>query len=391
MNSTQQIIISLVKSAIESKPCGDLPNDTNWKQIFKLCQKAQITPLIFETIEKNQCGAPEEIRALFQQSALYQVVLDQQQQYQLEQLTEAFNTAGIDFALLKGSSLKPLYPSSLYRTMCDIDILIKEEQYPQIREIMLSLSYAEKAESDHEYIWQYPPHIHIELHKRLIPSYNEDFFAYYGSGWHLMENCRQHQYRLTPENELIYLLAHFAKHYRDGGIGIRHIVDLWVFKKHHSDLDENYILADLKKLRLDKFYRNVLDTINVWFDDKAQTEATELITNTVFQSGSYGNRERAERSNALRLSKKHHNIFLARMRYLYFLVFLPKAMMRNKYPILKKRPYLLPVFWVVRWFEALLFKKDRIRRQGKQAKNISQDTAAQYREELNAVGLDYYF
>lgn len=64
------------------------------------------------------------------------------------------------------------------------------------------------------------------------------------------------------------------------------------------------------------------------------------------------------------------------MRYLLFLVFRPKAMMRNKYPILKKRLFLLPVFWVVRWFEALLFKKASIRRQGEQAKSISRGTAA---------------
>ena len=370
MNTAKQIIISMIRSVIENKQCDISSDDADWKLVYMICQRAQITPLIYEAIEKSQYDVPEQIRNVFQQSAMYQVVLDQQQQYFIALLIEEFNKAGIDFVLLKGASLKQIYPSTLFRTMSDIDILIKDEQYPLIQEKMLSLSFEEKLESDHEYIWFYPPNIHIELHKKLIPSYNKDFFEYYGSGWRLMNNYKQHQYKLSPENELIYLLSHFAKHYRDGGIGIRHIIDIWVFRKHYPDLDEKYILQELKTLHLDKFYLNVLDTVDVWFNGQKHTLATEMITKTIFGSGSYGTAERAERSNALRLSKKHKSAFWAKICYLLSLVFPPKSMMYNKYPILEKRPYLLPVFWVRRWGEALIFKKNEIKRQSKRAKKI---------------------
>ena len=67
--------------------------------------------------------------------------------------------------------------------MVDADVLVKTEQYPKIKNIMSSLGYCETKESDHEYIWDKKGFFHLELHKRLIPSNNEDYYSYYGDGW----------------------------------------------------------------------------------------------------------------------------------------------------------------------------------------------------------------
>lgn len=391
MNDTQQTILALIKGAVEHNPCISFSDDTDWMHIFKICQKAQITPLVYESIEINHCNVPSQILNLFRQSAMYHVVVDEQQQYHISQLTEIFNREKIDYVLLKGAKLKALYPKTVYRPMGDIDILIKEEQYPRIREIMLQLSYNEKEESNQVYPWTFPPHIHFELHKKLIPSVSEDFFDYFADSWNFAIHYREHQYQLTPESEFVFLFTHFAKHYRGSGIGLRHVVDLWLYRKHYPDLDEDYLVSEFKKLHLDKFYANVVDTIATWFDDKEETEVTEIITNTVFQSGSFGTKERGDRSYALRYSKKHRNAFQAKLKFIFELVFLPRSLMSNKYPVLNKWAFLLPVFWVVRWFDILLFKRNRIKRQTERTKQISQDSVDTYQKELNAVGLDFYF
>ena len=56
--------------------------------------------------------------------------------------------------LLKGASIKKIYPSSELRLMGDIDILIKEEQYEQIRKILCNIDLCEVNETDHELIWR---------------------------------------------------------------------------------------------------------------------------------------------------------------------------------------------------------------------------------------------
>ena len=71
---------------------------------------------------------------------------------------------------------------------------------------MESLGFAEKLESDHELIWQ-KPSAYIELHKRLIPSYNQDYYAYYGEGWNLAKKCDGTRYSMTDEDQMIYLFT----------------------------------------------------------------------------------------------------------------------------------------------------------------------------------------
>lgn len=391
MDNTQLSLIALIRSAIDDVKISLPFEDIDWNKVLYLSKKAQITGIIYESIKKNKIEVPKELLRKFEEHSLLQVVVDQQQEYHIGLLEEHFNKNKIDYALLKGSSIKGLYPSSFHRTMGDIDILIKLDQYDSIKELMLNLSYTEGKESNHELVWYLAPYIHIELHKLLIPSYDEDFFAYYKNGWHLMERDKGHRYKMSAENEFIYLFAHFSKHYRGKGIGIRHITDLWVYRIHNPSLDESYITNELKKLHLDRFYLIILDTIDVWFYGKEGTETTDIITRTVFQSGSFGTRERADDSFALKLSKKHKNVFTARISHVFYLIFLPSLQMKNRYPILKKAPVLIPLFWPVRWFEVIFFKRKNIKKQREKTNLITQKNIERYQKELNAVGLDFFF
>ena len=105
---------------------------------------------------------------------------------------------------------------------------------------MQKLGYAEKVESNHEYIW-HKAGSYIELHKRLIPTYNKDYYSYFGDGWRLAKLKDGTRFSMTDEDQMVYLFTHYAKHYRDAGIGIRHIVDLWVYRNNKPNLNEEYI------------------------------------------------------------------------------------------------------------------------------------------------------
>ncbi len=101
------------------------------------------------------------------------------------------------------------------------EILVGERQTTddRIRPLMISLGYTEGVESDHEYNWQ-KGSTHIELHDRLIPSYNRDYYAYSGEGWQLAKTVSNAslEHKMSAEDEMIYLFTHFAKYCRDSGI-----------------------------------------------------------------------------------------------------------------------------------------------------------------------------
>ncbi|MBP5467412.1 MAG: nucleotidyltransferase family protein, partial [Clostridia bacterium] len=252
-----------------------------------------------------------------------------------------------------------------------IDILIREKDYKRkIRPLMLKSGYTEGIESDHELHWEKYGSI-IELHKRIIPSYNKDFYRIIGDGWEWVQ-----------DNEYAYVFTHFAKHYRDSGIGISHLVDLEVLRTKATD-------NGLKELHLDKFYENVQRTLDCWFKDREYDEITERITDTIFRSGEYGTQETAVKSqNLKRINGTGGDYKKARFKDFVFRVCPPYGVMKIRNPILKKLPILLPFFWIWRLLSAPF--KGKIRANYEQNKSITQDKS-DYKEELNAVGLDYWF
>ena len=170
----------------------------------------------------------------------------------LDKVFAAFDEHHIDYLPLKGVLLKHIYPKAEMRSMGDADVLIRVDQYDRIKPLMPPLGFAEVTESDHELIWQSEV-LHLELHKRLVPSYHEAEFAYFGDGWDRAVKLQGCRYDMKPEDEYVFLFAHFAKHYVDGGIGIRHALDLWVYRRTNPDLDNAYIQTELKKLKLERF------------------------------------------------------------------------------------------------------------------------------------------
>ena len=71
------------------------------------------------------------------------------------------------------------------------------------------------------------------------------------------------------------------------------------------------------------------------------------------------------------------------------LIFLPRAIMKTKFPILEKFPFLLPIMWVVRWIDAVFNKQKSIKSSVNQLDHINDETVNSYNEELAKVGLKF--
>ncbi len=384
----QETILSLIRGSLLGRTM-EIPNGIDWDEIIDLSQKAQISTMIYDAVCKSGCEIPTEQKARLRDMALKRMLRDEMQEEQMARLSREFEENKIEYAFLKGASIKHLYPNSSFRSMGDIDVLIRTEQYDTIKELLTEMGYSEWRETDHELIWIKPPFICLELHKRIVPSTNKVFYAYYGNGWSKMKPLQGTRYAMSPEDEFIYLLMHFSKHYRDGGIGIRHLVDLWLYMDTHREMDQDYIVEELNKLRLDTFFHNVLKTANVWFFDGEKTVATKIITDTIFQSGSYGNKDKSDYAYAVKVEGRYGSPFVARLVSAWKLVFMSPALLKIKYPILKRKPYLIPVYAVRRWWAAIFYKRNNIKNQAKRWYRINRKNIRQYQDELDAVGLDY--
>ncbi len=364
-----------------------IEGDINYIATFEISKKHQILPLAFNGLYKL-VGENEETEK-FRSYTYGFISKDQNLLFCLEKIEACFREGGIEYMPLKGAAIKKYYPSSEMRLMSDIDILIKEEQYGSIRALFERLGFRELRETNHELIWQSDTDVTIELHKRLIPSYNDDYYAYYAKPWSkatIREGCR---FSMKPEDEYIYVFTHMTKHYRDGGIGLRHIIDIYYLPIKNPDLDWDYIRRELGKLGLLEFYGNILDTIDVWFNGKEETPLTAHITERIAKSGAYGLKEQRDRANAARVNATSGSLKSAKRKALRSMIIIPYGDMKKKYPILNKCPILLPVMWVVRWVNAIFRRKLVIKNQMMKLDKMDEAVADTYNQELELVGLRY--
>lgn len=390
MTDTHAHLLLLIKSALLNESYT-LPESFDAASVFATANAHGATALAYYgALNCGVNGTDEAMREAFAR-VCREILVGERQTADVECLMRALDECGADFMPLKGVHLKKHYSKPEMRRMSDADILIKVEQYDRVRPLMLSLGYTEGVESDHEYNWQ-KGSTHIELHKHLIPSYNKDYYAYFGDGWQLAKKTSEDsfEYKMSTEDEMIYLFTHFAKHYRDSGIGVRHIADLWVFRRANPGMDEDYIKTELLKLKLYDFYRNILCTISALFEDGEHDEVTDFIAEVVMTSGEYGKKATGVISAALKQKKTGKTASEIMIGKVLHSLFLPYKDMCVEYPVLKKAPVLLPIMWCVRIVSRAL-TKGKLKSYTKTQLHLKDTEIDEYQQTLDFVGLYFNF
>ena len=388
MNNEIRDFLNLVKSGT-TNVSAKISKEFNIEQCMELINKHHITTMIYNGLYKCNVKISDTYKNMMFQIALQEAVISSRQLDLIKHLKELLNKNEIDHVFLKGSVLKALYPTPETRRMGDIDILIRVEQYEKLKKLLQSDGYIELMETDHELKWR-KNGLLIEFHKTLMPTYNKDFHKFFGTGWEIVKPKSKFEYDFNDEDKFIYLFTHFAKHFRDAGIGIIHLCDLYIYTSK-TQLDYTYIEKCLKELKLYDFYKNIRKVMGVCFENEKETELSDFILNVILNSGSYGLHEKNVISNELKRKQKFNSYSKGRLYYFYKQLFPSLSGMKRRYPTLKKYPFLLPYYWICRIFRILFKENEKIEEKRQDNSIITDDEVQAYKEYLNYVGLDYNF
>lgn len=393
MNDFSVTLTTLVRCGLSGK-CESILGNTDWQRVYITGKNHQILPLLYYGIVNCGQTPPEDIFAKFEHALFQGVAIGQNQLYELSNIFSAFEKNGIKYLPLKGSVIKALYPKPEMRVMGDADILITEHNDEIIEEIMHSLGFSFYKQNEKVDSWSKGKTVMIEIHKSLFSSENTDFNSYYADVWKkaIPINESHTHFELSDEDTFIYLFAHFVKHFRNAGIGIRHITDLFVFSKVKPNLNCNYIENEMKKLKLYDFYSNVMRTVKVWFYGGKPDEITDFITEKIITSGSFGTHEDYITTSFLK-KIENYDISHEKVRHTMLLnmLFPPYSGMCKRYPVLKRAPYLLPIMWIFRFFETIIKKPQKINYQKHNIDLSSKERLEERKKELEAVGLKFDF
>ena len=173
MNNLQKSVITLLHSALTGEK-KSLSNEIDLNAVYDIAKKHGIGSMIY--YGAINCGIKQDTPVM--QNAFLitcsMISRNARQSFEIDSLFAKFDEAGVEYMPLKGTLLRDMYPKSEMRAMSDADILIKTEQYEKIKPLIIELGYNEKGVTDHELQWT-KPSLYVELHSRLIPSYNKDY------------------------------------------------------------------------------------------------------------------------------------------------------------------------------------------------------------------------
>ena len=351
--------------------------------LFKLSKRHDLAHLIGDALDKNGLlpdGTEAKKRFLKERNmSVYRI---EQLRYEYEQTFAVLEELQVDYLPLKGTVLRKLYPEDWMRTSADVDVLVHKEDLEKIiAALQEKLEYVQESIGAYDAVVISPTGFHLELHFDLITKYdNETANDLLANVWDYTNRAGNSYQRIMRDDYFYYYhLAHMARHFIDGGCGVRPYVDLWLLNNKIS-FDKESRNALLEKGGLLKFAQASEFLSRVWLEEEPHVQESQWLEDYLLNGGVYGNKE-----NKVVIQQGQTG---SRFKYIMSRIFMPLEEMQYRYEVLKKHKWLYPFMIVRRCFEAL-FKGDskRIKRELQTSEGISSEKQDESMQLIEYLGL----
>ena len=376
MEATTKHFLSILKAALTNRQAEldevILPED--WIQLFHMAGIHKVLPLFYEAVYASLKPAELPFLPAIRQQVMQQVLLQTIRTEEFLSVNQTLQAAGVMPLVVKGIICRNLYPKPDCRQSSDEDVLIPEEQFIACHQLLLgtgmhTTTTEEQLPSSYEVPYRKAGStLFIELHKHLFPpesdSYGDLNQFFEGVFDRAIPEMIQGNtvYTMSYTDHLFYLICHAYKHFLHSGFGIRQVCDIILYANAYgSRIDWSLILKNCLSIHAEKFaaalfqigsHYLVFDPDKAHYpDDWRRIQVDELsMLEDLLSGGVYGGADmnRKHSSNitldaiaAQKQGRKTKNAVLAS-------AFPPAAKLKERYPYLKKNPWLLPAAWCSR-------------------------------------------
>ena len=384
------VLTNLIKSVILDTNPEPLPDGIELAELAEFAKLHWVENIVYYALKKLDMPDSDIMKEL-EERANHAIINDATQAYYLELVTDEFEKNKIRHCVMKGPVIKPLYPSPDYRRSGDIDVFVDAENSLRAKEIMESLGFKTQRfdlslEDD---AYSIDKTIEIELHRTLVSN---------KVPW--QSECQkitdrlvksegyEYRYEMTKEDYYLYMIAHFAKHMKYSGAGIKMVLDVWVYLNAYGDvLNWDILNQRLAACGLLEFENNCKKVSGYLFDNEEVDDIIKTMAKYIGNSGVFGTGEQLLAGELAKNAGGTNNKALGKVMYYLKLFFLPYKQMRSRYPILKKLPVLLPFMWVYRALNTVLFNKEKSDIIKNKYEGIDMDYGKQLLEFKEQIGL----
>lgn len=355
----QETFLSVLRCAAHGETWDSTLSREEARPVVRLAREHSALPLIVEAAGEALLAVHPHAKAL--------TIAQAQRTADFLLLYDFLSERGLRPAVMKGITLRALYPQPEQRASTDEDLLVRPEDFPAYHQAMLDYGLAlvnpdENLETSDEVSYEDKTRgLYIEVHKSGFSASSA-----YGDLNALFEGCLdrcteievygQKITTLSPTDHLLYLLCHAYKHFLHGGVGIRQVCDIGIFSEHYADeIDWNRVRTSCDSVRIAAYSaalfriaeKHLGFPMPAAFADLDLDEADML--EDILSGGLYGvNDINRAHSSTITLDAVASQKQGKQRRGVLASVFLPLGSMRGRYPYLRRFPWLLPVAWTQR-------------------------------------------
>lgn len=299
-----------------------------------------------------------------------------------------FDKNNIKYVCLKGYSVYPLYKNAFYRISSDIDLLVEEKDERKAKKILTDYGFAiekDRTEYTHHSALIHPTWGLLELHTKMFEDDVTNIWFASKDGildidktpW-LIEYEKNSFCVLKPDAQIMQLFFHLVKHFIEGGLSIRAMMDfVLATRKYHTEIDFELVRAQIRDSGMEPIYdaimsfmveycnidKNSLPNYNQVSDECLSLIYSDLETGAWIGMGNNNNRkammEFAEKKRKNLDISQEQTIYKTGFRSKLRILFPHKYHLEKKYPYLKKYSFLYIYVIIIRFIKFIFSNKKK--------------------------------
>ena len=246
---------------------GKDPSPRDWAMVWRMARQQAMTGVLYEGIlhlPENQLP-PEQILSQWKE-ATHRIAdtyaVHERHTPELEAILERL---GLHGCILKGTGLAHLYPIPERRACGDIDVWVGT--HDSILKAFRDAGYDVYGVIYQEAKADIFPDTDVEIHFHASKMYNPFLNARLQKWLAANSPIRSDRTLTYPDARFnaVYCMSHMYRHYLEGGIGMRQMLDYYYILRNLSPSDRGPVLKTLKHLGMKRFTGAVMASVQFNF------------------------------------------------------------------------------------------------------------------------------
>lgn len=396
--STSEYFVYLISCWLnDEKPRGS--EETNWQGIYALAEKHGVTAVIASIISELPQGSRPKGKLLsaFKQQFDYAKHNFDDKMQAMTKLIDVLSQAETDHLLVKGAVLRFLYSSPELRTSGDTDVVLRQSDYEDSIKALKQAGF--KVDFIRQNVSQVVYHGEIfDLHTEL-ESINIQSKIYYSTPFDDISESTGHTYKLKPIYHLLYIITHTAYHLKNGGAGIRMIMDIDALLRYYPDMDMEKFMAICDNIKIKRTAQALIALSKKWFntpvgidytfEDTDERSFYENLSQLIINGGIFGYKNGGVGMINLQRSMGEDGKadFKVSLKAFVKWLFPSAEYLKRFYYYCYKHPILVPAAWFHRFFKAI-FGHFSVSKKIAREIFTKQEMSAKYFEVLTELQID---